>query len=92
LLQSLYVRNDQEMLDMLDRADGWITQIGKSNPSAEDIDSLVRAAYLRTVSRTPTETEASDCRQHIADSEDMVEGLRDLMWALLNTQEFIANH
>ena len=75
LLQSLYVRNDQEMLDMLDRPDGWIAQIGKSQPSAAGIDELVTAAYLRTLSRRPTEAEASDCRRHIEETEDIVEGL-----------------
>ncbi|MEX0818624.1 MAG: DUF1553 domain-containing protein, partial [Pirellulaceae bacterium] len=92
LLQSLYVRNDQEMLDMLDRGDGWIAQIGKEQPVADRIDELVDAAYLRTLSRSPIGSELADCRQHIEESETIVDGLRDLMWALLNTQEFIANH
>lgn len=92
LLQSLYVRNDQEMLDMLDRADGWIAQVTKEKPASERIDELVSTAYLRALSRRPTDAEVGDCREHISDSEDMIEGLRDLMWALLNTREFIANH
>ncbi|MBC8353545.1 MAG: DUF1553 domain-containing protein [Planctomycetes bacterium] len=92
LLQSLYVRNDQEMLDMLDRADGWVAQIGKTKPTVDGTGDLVNAAYLRTLSRLPTDDELADCRQYIAESEDIVDGLRDMMWALLNTQEFIANH
>jgi hypothetical protein len=92
LLQSLYVRNDQEMLDMLDRPDGWIAQITKEKPTSDRIEELTRFAYLRILSRKPTEAELADCRQHIEESENIVEGLRDLMWALLNTQEFIANH
>lgn len=92
LLQSLYVRNDQEMLAMLDRPDGWIAQISKEKPTADRIDELVKTAYLRTLSRKPTDAELADCRQHIEATDDMMEGLRDLMWALLNTQEFIANH
>ena len=92
LLQSLYVRNDQEMLDTLDRKDGWLAQIEKALPAADEIGELVEAAYLRTLSRHPTDSEAADCREHIEQSESIGEGLRDLMWALLNTQEFIANH
>ena len=92
LLQSLYVRNDQEMLDFLDRADGWIKQIEQEKPSTDSIDDVVTVAYLRTLSRKPTDDELADCRQHITESEDTVQGLRDMMWALLNTQEFIANH
>jgi len=92
LLQSLYVRNDQEMLQLLDRTDGWLAQLAKEAPSTERIDELIAAAYVRTLSREPAAEEVVDCRQHIERSENLVEGLRDLMWALLNTQEFIANH
>ncbi len=92
LLQSLYIRNDQEMLGMLDREDGWLTQIAKKKPTHDAINDLVRTAYLRTLSRQPTEKELTDCGQHLTEGENLADGLRDLMWALLNTQEFIANH
>ena len=92
LLQSLYIRNDREIIDMLDRPDGWLAQLRKEQPAAERIDELITTAYLRTVSRKPTDSELADCRQHIQQSDDLLTGVRDLMWALLNTQEFIANH
>ena len=82
----------RQYIDMLDRPDGWLTQLSKEQPSTERVDELVTAAYHRTVSRKPTESELADCRQHIEGSENIIEGVRDLMWALLNTQEFIANH
>ena len=84
--------NDQEMIDMLDRKDGWLAQLAKEKPADDRVDELVTSAYLRTLSRRPIEVELADCREHIAASENIMEGLRDLMWALLNTQEFIANH
>jgi hypothetical protein len=92
LLQSLYVRNDQEMLDLLVRKDGWITQLGKEELSDERLDELLADAYLRTLSRLPSERELADCRQHVAESTDVPEAMHDLLWALLNTQEFITNH
>ncbi|MCH8342931.1 MAG: DUF1549 domain-containing protein [Planctomycetes bacterium] len=92
LLQSLYVRNDQEMLDMLDRRDSWLAQLKKSEPEREQTDQLIQTAYLRVLGRLPENQELTDCRQHIAETEDFGEGLRDLLWALLNTQEFITNH
>ena len=92
LLQALYIRNDQEMLERLDRKDGWLAQLKKAKPQPEQIDELIAQAYLRTLSRPPNKTELSDCREHIADSSDTIDGLRDLLWALLNTQEFITNH
>ena len=57
-----------------------------------DRESIVREAYLRTLARRPTEAEAAAADRHLADSADGSKGLRDLLWALLNTKEFITNH
>ncbi|MDA1055154.1 MAG: DUF1553 domain-containing protein, partial [Planctomycetota bacterium] len=92
LLQSLYVRNDQELLDLLIRKDGWIAQLKKDELSVARVDQLVAGAYLRTLSRLPSESELADCRQHVVESTDVSEAIHDLLWALLNTQEFITNH
>jgi hypothetical protein len=80
------------MLDTLGRRNGWIAQLEKEKPTADRIEELVASAYLRALSREPTASEAADCREHIEQCESIVEGLRDLLWALLNTQEFITNH
>jgi len=57
-----------------------------------DIEGVVREAYLRTLSRRPTEAEAEAANHHLSDATDGGKGLRDLLWALLNTKEFITNH
>ena len=57
-----------------------------------DLATLIRQAYLRTLSRNPTAEEAERCRQYVASSPNPQEGMRGLMWALLNTKEFIVNH
>ena len=59
---------------------------------ATTTEKLIRSAYLRTVSREPTTEEQQTAREHIASTENTIEGLRDLMWALLNSQEFLTNH
>jgi hypothetical protein len=97
LIQALFVRNDQELLDWLDRQDGWLKQveltIAKNKDQSETEDSdLIQTAYLRTLSRNPSAAELNECKKHFGESENKIEGLRDLMWALLNTQEFITNH
>jgi hypothetical protein len=117
LLQSLYVRNDSEMLGWLERRDGWLIQLSNQlkqplavetntrtppKPSttktelgqidAAKIDELITTAYLRTVSREPKTWERERARKHLASAENSVEGLRDLLWVLLNTQEFLTNH
>ena len=53
---------------------------------------MVEEAYLRTLSRKPTEKEMTISLAHLKESGSPVNGLQDLMWALLNTKEFIVNH
>jgi hypothetical protein len=118
LLQSLYVRNDTEMLEWLERSDGWLIETAKKlgqtltletkaakpaasatpltdkTPTPDDsvIEDLIQQVYQRTVSRSPTESEIARGREHLKSGENTIEALRDLMWALLNTQEFLTNH
>ncbi len=54
--------------------------------------ALVQQAYLRTVSRYPDQRELNRGVTYIQDSEDKLNGVRGLLWALVNTKEFIVNH
>jgi len=65
-----------------------------SGEKVADLDStvIVKQAYLRTLSRLPNEAELNRSRSYVEGSEDTMQGLRDLLWALLNTKEFIVNH
>ncbi len=167
LLQTLFMRNDQEIASVIDRPDGWVAEIGqKLNPKAagkknleaaqdrkarrkqnaepiadapknaepvkteaknsepvkneppkangESSDkpavatgetgaqktaaasaltsSLVREAYLRILNRVPAPHEQTRSEKYLDESANMVDGLRDLVWALVNTKEFIVNH
>jgi hypothetical protein len=62
----------------------------KDPTSASEL--LVREAYLRTVSRDPSASESAVARSYLEQAGDEAKGLRDLLWALLNTKEFITNH
>jgi hypothetical protein len=116
LLQALYVRNDSELLEFLQRRDGWLAQLSGQlrqtlssevtgqkdlvprpgpnvdQPDQTKVDDLIRTAYLRTLAREPRDDELASCREQVMHAENTVEGLRDVMWALLNTREFITNH
>ncbi len=63
-------------------------------PEAPKFDSakVVRLAYLRTLSRPPTDTEVERSTRFIHEAADPVAGLKGLLWALVNTKEFIINH
>jgi hypothetical protein len=160
LLQTIYLRNDQAMLGLLDRGDGWLKQIdpagrrqrrnledqrskmaealaeqerklklaqeegqskdlkrlegqleklrrradqletaiGKEKQRTGDLvavekapEDLVVEAYLRTLSRPPKQDEQQVALRYLTESETPAAGMKDLMWALLNTKEFIVN-
>jgi len=55
-------------------------------------NELVKAVYLRTLSRLPNEAELETSTKHLAQAESPIAGARDLLWALINTKEFIINH
>jgi hypothetical protein len=55
-------------------------------------ESLIREAYLRTVCRPPTDEEMEIAKKYLAESRNSLTGLRDVVWALINTKEFITNH
>jgi len=55
--------------------------------SAEDSDSMIDTIYLSVLSRYPTLQEKSLLRDEIAVSGD--DAPRSIVWALLNTQQFL---
>lgn len=60
--------------------------------SALDASEIITEAYLRTLSRLPTADEAQTAQLFITESADPIDGVRGVLWALLNTREFMVNH
>ena len=60
--------------------------------TTQQLRELVQQAYLRTLNRHPNESEMARCQQYLAEAKDPIAGTRDLLWALVNTKEFIVNH
>lgn len=58
----------------------------------EPLDKIIAEVFLRTVSRPPTARETVEARKDIASARDPIDGVRDLLWAMLNTREFMVNH
>ncbi len=94
LLQTIFLRNDAQTLALLDRKDGWLAALDKQKPEdlKQNRDALIREAWLRTFSRPPRAEERAIGRQHFEKAENEVAGLRELLWALLNSKEFLLNH
>ncbi len=56
------------------------------------LPEVVRDTYLRTLSREPNADELSRSIAYVESTPDQLAGVRDLLWALVNTKEFIINH
>lgn len=95
LLQTLYLRNDPETLARIesrrDEMPAWIAGL-RATPASRDLGKLATEVFLRTVSRPPTPEEVQKARADIAAVKDPIDGMRDLLWAMLNTREFLVNH
>lgn len=57
-----------------------------------DPDQIIKQAYLRTLSRYPTSDELDRSREYVKEADETINGVRGLLWALVNTKEFIVNH
>ncbi|QDV88111.1 DUF1549 and DUF1553 domain-containing protein [Planctomycetes bacterium TBK1r] len=60
--------------------------------SDRSLEKVVRQAYLRTLSRYPDDEEQQVAIDYINESENKTNGIEGLMWALVNTKEFIISH
>jgi hypothetical protein len=68
---------------------GLIERLVKSGKSGREI---IEELYLRTLSRFPKKEEAQLAQQGISRAPSLREGYEDLLWALLNSKEFLFNH
>jgi len=69
-------------------------QLNSARAALEPLDNerLVDELYLRAYSRFPTAAERATVQRHLADSADRPQAIEDLVWALINTNEFIFQH
>lgn len=97
LLQTLFTRNDPALMARIEAGTSWIGELRiaarrAKNEEKLDVDKTVEEIFLRTVSRPPTDQEMTKARADIASASDPVNGVRDLLWAMINTREFKVNH
>jgi hypothetical protein len=55
-------------------------------------DEWIRELYWTALSRPPTDAEVQQALATLAAAESKRQGLEDLAWALLNSQEFLLHH
>jgi hypothetical protein len=87
LPQTLFVMTDPELLRKL--SDGRLKKLLADRRSDQDV---IEELFLATLTRLPDEAEKRDALGHVKDARDRKAALVDLLWALINTREFILNH
>ncbi len=53
---------------------------------------MIEELYLRTLSRFPDSEEVANARNAVRQSASRQRGFEDVLWALMNTKEFLYNH
>jgi hypothetical protein len=75
-----------------DKDDDAASATAQAADDAEKIPDIIRRTYLRTLSREPNADELERTVTYVQSSENQLDGIRDVLWALINTKEFIVNH
>lgn len=68
------------------------SESGQRAELPEGVEDLITETFLRTVSRYPSNKEMELARADLEKSKNIVEGMQELLLALLNTKEFMVNH
>lgn len=76
----------------LDEYTGKSVEAAAPAKAIADPDKLIEEVFLRTVSRPPSSTELEVARQDLSKADSVSGGVRELLWAMLNTKEFMINH
>jgi hypothetical protein len=89
LPQTLFRMSDPTLKQKIEANAGRAVKVAKAKMSDE---RTVEELFLATLSRMPTEGEREKSLKHLQAEKDRVNAVQDLVWALINTREFILNH
>jgi hypothetical protein len=89
LSQMLNLINGSDLNSRIAASDG---RVAKAIAAKLTDGQIVSDLYLATLSREPTLKEYMLATKLVGKSKDRKAALEDLLWALLNSQEFIFNH
>ncbi len=89
MAQALHLMNSDFVQNKVAAAQGRVAKLLAANRAdPEAIEEL----YLVTFSRPPAAAEVERARQIVAKAPSRKEGLEDLLWALMNSREFLFKH
>jgi hypothetical protein len=88
LSQALHLINGEATTGKI-ASGGVIERLQLESPDA--LTTAIRL-YERCLCRQPTSAELQHIKARLAESDNTTESLRDLFWAILNSNEFLFNH
>ena len=85
--QTLFLMSDSSLLDKISKG-----RLGRLIEAGGNDTEIVDELFLATVSRFPCDDERSSALDHVKSKPDRKAALGEVLWALINTREFILNH
>ena len=90
LAQSLHLLNSAEVQNKLSNGQGRAAKLAQD--MTQTPEQKVRALYMWVFSRPPVADETAVALAHINRVENKQQAYEDILWALVNTKEFLFNH
>tara|TARA_B100000530_G_scaffold56214_1_gene31904 strand:- start:2606 stop:5005 length:2400 start_codon:yes stop_codon:yes gene_type:complete len=90
IAQALHLMNSSESVEKIRHKNGVARRLAQSNLSD---DKIIEELYLGTLTRLPSEAEVALMKQvFVEEGVTRRTAVEDILWALLNTREFVFNH
>ena len=89
VLQVLSLANHPRIRQKIADDKGHVARILKAHA---DNDKRIDEVFLVALCRPPTDAERQACAKYVRESATEAEGLRGVMWSVLNTREFLLQH
>ncbi|MCH7687225.1 MAG: DUF1553 domain-containing protein [Planctomycetes bacterium] len=86
LAQALHMLNGDILAGKVAHKNGRVAKLLAAKKSQEEI---ITQLYLGALSRYPTESEQAACQKIVEESPNPKEGYEDLLWALINSKQFL---
>lgn len=86
LAQALHTLNGDVITSKIAAKNGRVAKLLEAKKSHEEI---VNELYLATLCRLPSAGELAASQQIVSESKSPAEGYQDLLWALINTKQFL---
>ena len=86
--QALFLMNAPQLAQAIN-AQRPDTSLGKLLAETPDDQAVVTELYLRCLAREPQKSELKTCLEHVETTGDRAAAFEDILWALLNSTEFL---